>query len=175
MTDALTELCAVLDEEHAQAVIEHRKAIKAKLTPHAARLLAKQFARCRDPNEAADEMILRGWRGFKPEWIRDHDIRCEREEQAPAAFVRLWNVYPIKDAEDFASALDAFEKAPKRDHELIFQAAEWLKGSLPPSFDPTYRERSKFIPSLARWLRERRYEAKRHVWERYQARRAETA
>jgi len=175
MTDALTELCAVLDEEHAQAVIEHRKAIKAKLTPHAARLLAKQFARCRDPNEAADEMILRGWRGFKPEWIRDNDIRCEREEQAPAAFLRLWNVYPIKDAEDFASALDAFEKTPKRDHELIFQAAEWLKGSLPPSFDPTYRERSKFIPSLARWLRERRYEAKRHLWEGLQQRKSESA
>src|SRR5690606_18735220 len=165
MTDALTELRAVLDEEHAQAVIEHRKAIKAKLTPHAARLLAKQFARCADPNEAADEMILRGWRGFKPEWVRDRDLKPDCEVSAPPEFMQLWTAYPIKDAEDFEGALDAFERAPKRDRPLMLQAAEWLKLSLPPSYDPTYRERAKFIPSLARWIKERRYEAKRRMWE----------
>lgn len=68
-------LMAVLDEEHAHAVVDHRRAIKRPMTLHAARLLAKQFARCEDPNEAADEMILRGWQAFKPEWIRDRNMQ----------------------------------------------------------------------------------------------------
>ncbi len=70
----LDAFLAVLDEEHALAVMDHRRAIRSPLTLHAANLLAKQFARCFDPNEAADEMIMRGWRGFKPEWIRDRDM-----------------------------------------------------------------------------------------------------
>lgn len=64
------ELLTVLDVEHARAVIEHRKAMKPKLTAHAAKLLARKFAQMPDPNAAADAMIGNGWRGFEPEWLR---------------------------------------------------------------------------------------------------------
>lgn len=70
----LDALMPTLDEDHAIAVVEHRKAKRAPLTKHAAKLLAKQFARCADPNEAADEMMLRGWQGFKAEWVKDRDL-----------------------------------------------------------------------------------------------------
>lgn len=70
----LDALMSVLDEEHAHAVLDHRRAKRAPLTEYAAKLLAKQLARCADPNEGADEMILRNWSGFKPEWVRDRDI-----------------------------------------------------------------------------------------------------
>lgn len=65
----LDALLASLDEDHAHAVIEHRKTKKCALTAFAAKLLAKQFALCPDPNAAAEEMILRGWQGFKAEWL----------------------------------------------------------------------------------------------------------
>lgn len=78
----LDALLTVLDEDHAHAVVEHRRAMRRPLTVHAASLLAKQFARCADPNEGADEMILRGWQGFKPEWIRDRDMTRPRRQNA---------------------------------------------------------------------------------------------
>jgi hypothetical protein len=64
------ELRAVLDEGRAQAVVDHRKALGKKLTAHAAKLLADQFAKCPNPNEAADTMIANGWQGIKPEWMQ---------------------------------------------------------------------------------------------------------
>lgn len=73
-------LMAVLDEEHAHAVVDHRRALRKPLTLHAARLLAKQFALCANPNEGADEMIMRGWQGFKPEWIRDRNIMAVKPQ-----------------------------------------------------------------------------------------------
>jgi hypothetical protein len=60
---------SVLDAERAGAVIEHRKRIKSPLTPHAAKLLAKEFAKCADPNAGADRMIKDGWRGFDAKWM----------------------------------------------------------------------------------------------------------
>lgn len=66
----LDALLASLDEEHALAVLDHRKTKKCALTAFAAKLLAKQFALCPDPNAAAEEMIIRGWTGFKAEWMR---------------------------------------------------------------------------------------------------------
>ncbi len=66
----LDALEAVLDPEHAAAIIDHRKGKKSPLTAFAAKLLAKQFALCPDPNAAAEEMILRGWTGFKADWLR---------------------------------------------------------------------------------------------------------
>lgn len=74
-------LLAVLDELHADAVIEHRKAIKFPLTQHAAHLLAKALGAARYPNVAADTMIERGWRGFKLEWTKGQSPRPhERDE-----------------------------------------------------------------------------------------------
>ena len=65
----LDALLTVLDLDHAEAVLDHRKGKKSPLTAFAAKLLAKQFALCPDPNAAAEEMILRGWQGFKAEWL----------------------------------------------------------------------------------------------------------
>lgn len=66
----LDALLTSLDDEHARAVMEHRKSKKCPLTAFAAKLLAKQFALCPDPNAAAEEMIIRGWTGFKADWMR---------------------------------------------------------------------------------------------------------
>lgn len=66
----LDALRASLDEDHAIAIIEHRKTKKCALTAFAAKLLAKEFNKCPDPNAAAEEMILRGWQGFKADWLR---------------------------------------------------------------------------------------------------------
>jgi hypothetical protein len=65
------ELEAILDPEHAAAVIDHRQRLGSGLTAHAAKLLAAEFAKCADPNAAADVMIARGWRGFKPKWLEE--------------------------------------------------------------------------------------------------------
>lgn len=64
----------VISPERAEAVIDHRKGIKSPLTAHAAALLAKQFAKWPSPDEAADMMIARGWRGFEPSWA-ERDAR----------------------------------------------------------------------------------------------------
>lgn len=66
----LDALLTVLDEEYALAVMDHRKAKKCPLTPLAARILAKQFALCPDPRAAVEEMLNRGWTGFKADWMR---------------------------------------------------------------------------------------------------------
>ncbi|CAN7495982.1 hypothetical protein LJR231_003481 [Phyllobacterium sp. LjRoot231] len=103
--EVIDELSAVLDSERAEAIYEHRKAMgKAKaLTPYAAKLLAKQFARFNDPNAAADEMILRGWMAIKLEWMareqrtaRPHSVGESALQEiqqgnanAPTAFERM--------------------------------------------------------------------------------------
>lgn len=69
------KLVEVLDAEHANAVVAHRKNFKAKFTPYAAGLLAKEFAKCPDPNAAADAMIRNGWQGFDPKWMDRQQAR----------------------------------------------------------------------------------------------------
>lgn len=69
------ELARVLDHQHAQAIVAHRKNFKAKFTPYAARLLAKEFAKCPDPNAAAEAMIRNGWQGFDPKWMDRQQAR----------------------------------------------------------------------------------------------------
>jgi hypothetical protein len=59
----------VLTAEQAEAVLQHRKSIKAPLTQRSAKLLALELAKCPDPNAAADTMMLRGWRGFEASWL----------------------------------------------------------------------------------------------------------
>lgn len=68
-TDAVrAELAAVLDAPHVEAVFGYRLARKAAQTGYAARLLASELAKTGSPNEAADLMILRDWKGFKIGW-----------------------------------------------------------------------------------------------------------
>ena len=72
MTPVKAELLKVLDEEHADAVIEHRRVtIRKPFTTFAAKLLANRFAEWGDANEAAEIMIERAWQGFNAEWVRD--------------------------------------------------------------------------------------------------------
>lgn len=59
---------AVLKPETAAALIEHRAGKKAKLTEAAAKALVKQFEAYGDPERAVEEMLNRGWTGFKPDW-----------------------------------------------------------------------------------------------------------
>jgi len=68
-------LAAVLDDERASAVIEHRSRLRKPLTGHAAKLLAGKFAQCPDPNAAADMMVGNGWQGFEPEWMNRPNVR----------------------------------------------------------------------------------------------------
>jgi len=89
--DILSALGAVLDADHAQAVLDHRKGKKSPLTVFAAKLLAKQFALCPDPNAAAEEMILRGWTGFKAEWLRKTNQRAGKRTVFDVAAERFSN------------------------------------------------------------------------------------
>lgn len=59
----------VVGSELAVAVVEHRKKLRKPVTVVAARLLAKEFGRTRDPPAAARLMIMNGWQGFKAEWM----------------------------------------------------------------------------------------------------------
>lgn len=72
MSGILENLMTVLDEEHARAVVEHRRTtIKKPLTAFGAKLLAKRLAEWGDPNEAAEIMIERCWQGFQIAWVKD--------------------------------------------------------------------------------------------------------
>lgn len=79
---AQSELMKVLDQDHAKAVIDHRKVLKKPLTVRAAQLLASQFSKCPDPNAAADAMIENCWQGFKPEWLINRQQAQRRDNPA---------------------------------------------------------------------------------------------
>jgi hypothetical protein len=73
-------LLECLSPECADAVLEHRRAMRRPLTGRAAQLLAKGFLATADPNAAADMMIERGWQGFRPEWF-DNERRSNGQPQ----------------------------------------------------------------------------------------------
>lgn len=97
---------AVLDAERADAIIEHRKRIKAPLTSHAAKLLAKELAKCPDPNAAADMILLKGWRGFDASWL-GHDTRQRAGPAVPAS--------PMDHFRNFASEINGQDRDDRRD------------------------------------------------------------
>lgn len=65
---AREELMRVLDEEHALAVIDHRRRLRAPLGTRAAKMLADHLREFPDPNQAADTMMERGWRSIRKDW-----------------------------------------------------------------------------------------------------------
>lgn len=68
--ECVAELGKVLDADRAQAVVDHRNRIRKPMTAYAAGRLALSLSQAPDPNAAADEMIERGWQGWKPDWGR---------------------------------------------------------------------------------------------------------
>ena len=66
---ALEALETCLSEKAAREVLDHRKALRKRLTPRAAELLAKAFLDFGEPERAAEAMIANAWQGFKPEWM----------------------------------------------------------------------------------------------------------
>lgn len=75
------ELASVLTGDRADAVVAHRKRIGKPMTGHAAKLLAGKFAKCPDPNAAADAMVSNGWQGFEPEWMDRNQSRGSPPQQ----------------------------------------------------------------------------------------------
>jgi hypothetical protein len=71
-----SELAAVLSPLQADAVVAHRQRIGKPMTPHGAHILAAKFARCPDPDAAADAMVANGWQGFEPEWMARNQPRA---------------------------------------------------------------------------------------------------
>lgn len=67
----------VLPAHYAAAIIDHRIAKRAPLTPLAAQLLMKQFQECGNPVAGAEMQLERGWQGFKAKWYLD-EIAKER-------------------------------------------------------------------------------------------------
>jgi hypothetical protein len=169
----LDALMTAMDEDTALDVMEHRRKKKCDLTLRAAKALAREFAKVTDVEKAVDKMVINGWRGFEAEWVPDLCKPVSRPVVVSEDFQRLWDAYPISDSEDYAGAAAAFAEIPLEDNPLILQAASWLKASLPQKFDPTYREKSRFIPSLKKWLSERRYESKRSMFNQMQRQKAQ--
>ena len=76
-------LSEVLKPETVDALIEHRAAKKAKLTTAAAKILVKQFLAYGDPERAVEEMLARGWTGFKSEWAKPAPVAPTRVSSLP--------------------------------------------------------------------------------------------
>jgi hypothetical protein len=64
-------LSECLSEQTTADLIAHRKAKRSPITSRAARLLVEAFRAYGDPEKAAQAMLLRGWTGFKPEWMHE--------------------------------------------------------------------------------------------------------
>lgn len=77
-------LVAILGEELADGVIDHRKRLRKPLTPLAAKLLAGKFQSCPDPPAAAQAMIANGWQGIEPSWMK-HDKPSDLQRRTSLA------------------------------------------------------------------------------------------
>lgn len=84
-------LSAILGEELARGVVDHRRRIRKPLTPYAAKLLAAKFESCPDPPAAAQAMIANGWQGIDPTWMKPKDGKpdLQRRRDLARAFLDL--------------------------------------------------------------------------------------
>lgn len=72
-------LCEVMTEATADAYVSHRKAKRAKLTDHAAKLIADKLRDHPQPDRVVMESIANGWTGVFPEkfaspWASPHSL-----------------------------------------------------------------------------------------------------
>lgn len=72
-------LAGVVGWERADAFIAHRKALRAPMTPHAGKLLAKKLAAMSDPGAAVDRAIERGWKSAFDEDPNVHPFPAKRQ------------------------------------------------------------------------------------------------
>jgi 5-methylcytosine-specific restriction endonuclease McrA len=77
-SDVKDALEAVLSPEMADAIIAHRRQMRAPLTAKAAEALAREFGKCANPNDGAETMLAQGWRGFKADWSTERHINNHR-------------------------------------------------------------------------------------------------
>jgi hypothetical protein len=70
VSNILAALLTVMDQEHADGLVAHRKSLRKPLTLFAAQMLIKEYKRFGDANLAVEEQVLRGWVGFKSEWVQ---------------------------------------------------------------------------------------------------------
>jgi hypothetical protein len=75
------ELSTVISTDRIDAIVGQRRKKKAAVTQHAGRLLANNLRECPNPNEAADEMILRNWTSVKPEWLEPRNQHGKSQKQ----------------------------------------------------------------------------------------------
>lgn len=68
MNEIMEILSPILGDELAKAIIDHRKAKKAKLTVYAAKLQVKEYIKTGDPIAAAEMQLLHGWQAIKADW-----------------------------------------------------------------------------------------------------------
>jgi ribosomal protein L12E/L44/L45/RPP1/RPP2 len=109
-------LIAILGNELAEGVIDHRKKIKKPLTALAAKLLAGKFETCPDPPAAAQAMIANGWQGIDPSWMKRNDKPSDLQRRTSLA--REFLTVPVGGTEtsgagsDQAPAGEAFSGMP---------------------------------------------------------------
>lgn len=112
-----SELLAVLSQVQADAVVAHRQRIGKPMTPHAAHLLAAKFAKCPNPDEAADAMVANGWQGFEPHWMDRQSARAgpapPKRRPVEDVIVNLLNRMGPANAEP-ASEIEGHPEAPRR-------------------------------------------------------------
>lgn len=83
-----SKLCAVLDEDHARAIVDHRQRLRKPMTPRAAELLARRLAEFSDSNAAADRMIEKGWQSIEVGWGEQPLARGSPARQSPVEVFR---------------------------------------------------------------------------------------
>lgn len=69
-------LGAALSRETCDDLIEHRKKLRKPMTVGAAKGLVREFTAYGDAEAAAREMMVRGWRGFRAEWMKSKSQRA---------------------------------------------------------------------------------------------------
>lgn len=98
-TEVFDILSPILGDELAHAVIEHRKAKRAKLTAYAAKLQVKEYIKTGEPIAAAEMQILHGWQAIKADWYFNQIAKDKKssEQARPPAFKTSADRYQSRD------------------------------------------------------------------------------
>jgi hypothetical protein len=81
MSELMEILSPVLGDKLAKAIIDHRIAKKAKLTPYAAELQVREYLKTGNPVAAAEMQLLHGWQAIKATW---YFKEIEKDRRSPA-------------------------------------------------------------------------------------------